>query len=98
MSTRFELADFKPLIGQAFQIRYPDHSDTLTLLEAEAARIQLAGFPPAFSLLFEGEDRRVMLGQHIYALENAVLGRIELALIPVQPGSNGAFRYEAVFN
>jgi hypothetical protein len=97
MTDRPTIETFQPLIGQEFRMNYPDHSDTLTLTEIVTSR-PLPGFPQGFVLLFSGADRKVMLGQHSYLLDNATLGRIEMCLTPAQPASDGTFRYQAAFN
>lgn len=93
------LERFQPLIGQGFTLNYPDYRETLTLVEAEPLKHRApAGFPPGFILIFNGENPTTMLGQAIYALENAALGRIEMFLSCIGPRPEGGFRYQAVFN
>lgn len=93
------IADFKPLVGQMFNVSHPDFSETLTLVEAKAARAKPpAGFRHGFSLLFEGASRDRWLQQAIHPLDHAALGRLELFMVPLGPkGSDGRFVYEAVF-
>ena len=49
-----------------------------------------------FSLLFRGPPE-LRLHQHIYRMHHAVLGELEIFLVPVQPGEEGSL-FEAVFN
>lgn len=92
-------ADFRPLVGQAFRLEYPGHAEDLKLIEVSSdARIPPPGFRSAFSVLFEGASRDVMLGQSIYALQHADIGQLELLLVPVGRLPEGNFRYEAVFS
>lgn len=49
-----------------------------------------------FSLLFRGTPD-LRLPQRIYRMHHAVLGELEIFLVPVQPGDEGSL-YEAVFN
>lgn len=49
----------------------------------------------AFSLLFR-EPGPGYVGQRIYTLDHASLGRLNLFLVPVGPGEGG-MRYEAIF-
>lgn len=49
-----------------------------------------------FSLYFRG-PADVLLQQHIYRLEHAELGALDIFLVPVEQDAKG-FRYEAVFS
>jgi hypothetical protein len=90
---------FQPLIGQTFRVAYPDFVERLMLVEATAAR---AAPPPrmrhGFSLFFEGDSRDRWLPQGRHPLEHATFGRLDLFIVPLGPGPNGRFRYEAAFS
>jgi hypothetical protein len=99
MTERFTLDQFTPLVGQGFRLSYPDYAETLTLVAATPLRFAPGpGLPPGFSLVFVGESRTVMLGQHLYKLDTDGLGRIDLALICIGRESEGNFRYQAIVN
>jgi hypothetical protein len=98
MLDRLTVDDFTPLVGQVLQIKFPDHADTLTLIEAKGGRHRAPeGMRAPFSLTFRGENRSVMLGQSQYALDFPTLGRLDLLMVPIGPGADGAFRYQIVF-
>jgi hypothetical protein len=98
MDRRYTLDDFLPQVGKPFHLRYPDHSDTLTLEDAHPAKIQIPGFPLGFFLHFSGANTNVMLSQHAYLLENDGLGALRILLTPMRRRDDGVFIYEAVFN
>jgi len=56
----------------------------------------VAGRRRSFSLLFRG-TRDLPLGQGIHRLEHAVMGRLEMFLVPVGRDDRGML-YEAIFN
>jgi hypothetical protein len=92
------IEDFQPLVGQEFRIVSPGLIESLTLVEAEASSAPpLPGLRAGFSLRFEGHSRDRWLQQAMYPVENASLGRLELFIVPLGPGPNGRFAYEAVF-
>jgi hypothetical protein len=92
--------DFAPHIGTAFRlVAEEDDARELTLTD-------LTRFPPqpgapraeSFSLVFSGARGESPLQQRIHALEHPQVGHLELFLVPLGPGPDGAPRYEAVFN
>ncbi len=87
------LADFEPLVGEAF--RCLDRPVELRLEKAEGCGEAVEGQRRPFSLLFGG-PAEPLLAQAIQSLEHATLGRLDLFLVPV--ASDGAHaQYEAVF-
>lgn len=98
MSTTHTLDQFKPLVGQGFRLDYGDHGETLTLVEAVESKYEPGpGMPKGFSLVFEGENKTIMLGQHTYRLDAPELGRIEIFLACIGRKPDGSFRYQSVF-
>ena len=92
------VADFRPLIGQDFRVTYPGVIENLTLVEAQASRTPTpAGLRPGFTLRFEGQSRERCLPQATHPIEHATFGRLDLFIVPLGPGPNGQFVYEAVF-
>src|SRR4051812_11549110 len=92
------LADFAPLVGERFHLAYPGHAEALTLVSATPSRISPSkGSAAGFALLFDGQSRSVLLGQHIYRLAHPRLGAIDLFLVPVARLAGGNFRYESCF-
>ena len=90
---------FQPLIGQAFRVTHPDFMEQLTLVEAEAVRVAPPrGMRHGFSLFFEGDSLDRWLEQGRHPLDHATFGRLELFIVPLGPGPNGRFRYEAAFS
>ncbi|MFY8094294.1 MAG: DUF6916 family protein [Niveispirillum sp.] len=93
------LEQFQPLVGQGFTLTYPDYRETLTLVSATRSPFAPPpGLPHGFDLIFDGESRTTMLGQAIYALENPVLGTVDLFLSCFGRQAEGNFRYQAVIN
>ena len=97
------LADFAARVDEPFVLDlktdFPGLEPlVLTLAKAEAIKTNrdLGDARAPFSLLFQGPAEPV-LGQRIYPLDNEVLGRIELFLVPLGPVGDG-MRYEAVFS
>jgi len=98
MLAELTVADFAPLIGQRFRIAYPDYTENLTLMEAINSKIA----PPhgqrhAFILIFQGENPKIMLGQHIYTLHHRAFGQLDLVLSCIGRQPDGVFRYQAIF-
>ena len=72
---------------------------TLTLIEARAlGAAQLPEGRAPFALLFRHPalPRQAYLPQHIYRLEHASLGALEVFIVPLGPDAEG-MRYEAIF-
>lgn len=102
MTEALSISDFKPLVGAAFTIRFPDGTLELTLgaVEPHGTRAPRPDVPglrtEPFSLVFLGPLAPV-LPQRTWALEHPVLGTHEVFLVPLGP-QEGRMRYEAVFN
>ena len=95
-----QLSDFAQWIGTEF--RADDESGvaiTLELVEANSLPSRPgAPRPEPFSLIFRGPQDRP-LDQRIYPLEHDRLGRLDLFLVPIGPGSDGRGPYyEVIFN
>jgi hypothetical protein len=93
-------SDFTPCIGTEF--RTDDEAGgaiALELVEASPLPLQRgAPRPEPFSLIFRGPADRP-LDQRVCSLEHDQLGRIELFLVPIGPGSDGRGPYyQAIFN
>lgn len=94
----FTAASFDPHRNSIFRVAVGDDEVELRL----AAVDRLPAHPVAprrepFSLIFSG-PREMPLGQRIHRLRHVVLGDLEIFLVPIGPGPEGAARYEAVFN
>ncbi len=68
----------------------------LELVEVSPYPLQPGRRRAPFSLLFRG-PAGCYLPQRIYRLQHAVMGSLELFLVPIQPQADGS-RFEAVFN
>lgn len=91
------IADFAPHVGERFALAMPELERDLELeLEAATAVAERPGARAAFSLIFRG-PAEPLLAQAIYALEHDELGRLEIFVVPVARGADGA-RYEAIFS
>jgi hypothetical protein len=84
----------EPLLGTEFRTQDPEATFVLRTVERFALQPHAPRTAP-FTLLFDGPYG---LPQRIYRLEHATLGQMELFLVPIAPGRDGAARYEAVFN
>ena len=87
-----DVEQFEPLVGDTFA----HEQGELTLQEVTRLRSS-PGAPRGapFSLVFSGPAG---LEQRIHELDHPALGRLALFLVPIGPGTDGAPRYEAVFN
>lgn len=93
------IGHFQPLIGQAFRVSHPGFIEQLTLVEVAAARVAPPpGMRHGFSLFFEGDSLDRWLPQGRHPLDHATFGRLDLFIVPLGPGPNGRFRYEAAFS
>jgi hypothetical protein len=88
---------FAPCVGQAFLLSTEGGPVTLSLLRADAlgAHASLPGRRQPFSLVFVGPGQPV-LAQHIYRIEHATLGALEIFLVPIGRDEGGV-RYESIF-
>jgi len=95
---KLTITDFRPYINQTFRI----HVDGLEPVDLELVSVTEAGRASQtdarnpFSLLFIGPVSPQYLPQHIYRLEHADMGVLELFLVPLGP-EEGRMRYEAIF-
>lgn len=85
---------FAQHIGSEFALAAP--TGTLALTLASADRHTAPRGYESFTLLFRGPSDRY-LPQATYRLGHAVLGQLDLFLVPVRQDAQG-FDYEAVFN
>jgi hypothetical protein len=94
------LADFTPWVGTEFRVA-AGSGNAIALELVEAAPLTAGGTPPRpepFSLIFRGPQDGP-LDQRIHALEHDRLGRLDLFLVPIGPGTDGKGPYyQAVFN
>ncbi|MGH2901048.1 MAG: DUF6916 family protein [Solirubrobacteraceae bacterium] len=91
------LADFEPLVGDAFAITPPAGGappPALTLASAATLGARPGGRDP-FALTFHGPPEPV-LAQAIVCLEHAALGVLEIFVVPLGRG-DGHTIYEAIF-
>jgi hypothetical protein len=93
---------FSPRVGEVFEIILDDDAVVpVTLCEATALRVfEYPGRNPnrhPFQIQFGHPLAPVFLPQRIYRLRNAVLGLIEICLVPIGPNGED-FRYQALFN
>ncbi len=87
---------FTPLIGQVFEVVFPDGRLPWTLAEVRPLGPIGQGRNRApFSLTFHGAPT-LRLPQHIYRLEHATLGTLEIFVVPIA-GDAGATKFEAIF-
>jgi hypothetical protein len=95
LDLRFARAStFEPLVGGEFVSGDPEASFQLV----DVTELQSQPHAPRtdpFVLTFVGAPG---LAQRMYALDHPNLGRLEIFLVPIGPGPDGRFRYEAVFN
>jgi hypothetical protein len=94
------LTDFAPWLGTEFRVADDSGSEaTLELVEANSLTAW-RGAPRSepFSLIFRGSPDRP-LDQRIHTIEHDRLGRLDLFLVPIGPGSDGRGPYyQAIFN
>jgi hypothetical protein len=90
------LDDFRPLVGQKFEVALGSGKLDLILIEACPIASPSSPRPVPFSLLFRGPLDRV-LDQRIYPMEQASLSALDVFLVPVGNDDQGLL-YEAVFN
>jgi hypothetical protein len=90
---------FAPRVGEAFDVALGEASAPMTLVEVRPlAPVPsfLGAVRSPFSLLFRSASP-IVLPQKIYRLRNAVLGVLDIFLVPVARDGAGIV-YEAVFN
>ena len=101
MSTPAELSEltlerFLPLVAQEFRLHAGDTELDALLVEARAVGQSLPDRRQAFSLIFSAPASPV-LPQSIYRVEHALLGELDVFLVPVGLRDSRA-EYQAVFN
>jgi hypothetical protein len=100
MLDKLTSADFQPLLHETFRVTLDTDLTidlelvTVTDLKVAGAARQQARTP--FSLEFLGPVSHEYMPQHIYPLEHAAFGTLEIFLVPLGPIS-GRMRYEAIF-
>jgi hypothetical protein len=87
-------ADFRPLIGELFDVAGTASPVQLTLSAVDEGR-RTFDHRRSFSLVFVGPTSP-LLGQGIWRLEHEAFDGLEIFLVPLGPGAAGAL-YEAVF-
>ena len=87
-------ADFRPLIGELFNVAFTASTVQLELGAVDEGR-RAFEHRRSFSLVFVGPESPA-LDQGNWRLEHQAFDGLELFLVPIGPGPGGA-RYEAVF-
>jgi len=87
-----QAADYRPHLGTSFEVQghpYALRLESVETFEGTATE--------GFSLGFSG-PRSALLSQGCHPLSHAVLGSLELFLVPVQAPGTDIHAYEAIFN
>jgi hypothetical protein len=96
---KLTVEDFKPAVGKPFSIDAGDAGTLdLTLARVRPLRAETAPDPDErapFALDFRGPPDPI-LPQAIYRLENELMGRLEIFIVPVGRTADGT-DYEAIF-
>ncbi len=87
------LADFSPLVGDAFVCRQ-DAGDVSLVLEAAAGSGRMWDGREGFSLVLSGPVEP-MLGQGMYRLVHGSLGSVDLFMVPIGSADDRA-QYEII--
>ena len=101
MLDKLTVDDFKPAVGQPFQLSAegaePIEAELVDARthEAEAPATADDGTRTPFTLTFRGPVEPV-LPQQIYRVEHDSVGPLEIFLVPIGADQGGA-RYEAIF-
>ncbi len=98
MLDKLASADFAPYLNQTFHLQL-DGVEPIDLELVSVTEAGPASRPEArhsFSLHFLGPVSSQYLLQHIYSLEHAEMGMLELFLVPLG-SEEGRMRYEAIF-
>ena len=88
-------AQFRDQVGTIFEIDHPSGPIPLRLASMSDERV--AGGFVFYSLFFHGPSDR-LLPQGIYPMEHAVLGRLDLFIVPVLGSNHERIVYEAAFS
>jgi hypothetical protein len=97
MLEQLTLADFKPLEGDELLIRFGDHEQAGTLVQA---RPVVGGAPQGrepFSLVVRSGSPDRHWPQGIYTLVHPEHGELDLFMVPIGPDEAG-MRYEVTFS
>lgn len=89
---------FEPHIGTAFQLSIADESEQLTLTEVAVQPESPHAHRRGFTLIFRGARTDTVFDGHIYTLNHAEMGTLDLFLAPLNRKEDGTFLYQAVFN
>lgn len=93
-----QAADFMPLLGQDFNIRFPGGAPAVAQLEEV---VELPGYSPLerkpFSIILQTDQQTSYYLQSIYTIEHPALGPLPVFLVPVGKKGKG-MQYEAVFS
>ena len=94
-------ADFVPHLHDTFRIDLGNNLiidlELVNVTELNSATAMRPTGRQPFSIEFLGPISQHYLPQHIYRLEHAAFGALEIFLVPLGP-VNGRMRYEAIFN
>jgi hypothetical protein len=90
------LESFAPHAGSAFALRSAGSPVSLELVKVAPLGSGRPGGRTPFSLQFLGPEGHRM-EQRTWTLEHAVLGRLDIFLVPLGP-VQGRMRYEAIFS
>ena len=88
---------FAACLNQSFRVRLGDTSLETELIQVSPWGSPLPGQRQPFSLTFRGASEPILPQQRIYSVENAMIGTLELFLVPIGPDEQGMC-YEAVFS
>jgi hypothetical protein len=89
-------ASFGEQVGSTFEVVFPDvEAMTATLTDLTEGH-QSPGFEQ-FSMVFTG-PAEAPIQQGMCHLDHAVLGTMDLFLVPIGRDASGGLQYEAVFN
>lgn len=89
---------FEPHRGTVFGISVNDQRDELTLSDVQVLP-EVKGYQRRpFTLIFTGARNDAVFDGHIYPLEHAEMGTVEIFLAPLARNQDGTFQYQAVFN
>lgn len=94
---RLTVEDFKPLVGQPFELSLPDGSvGAAVLIEARALSPARPDRRAAFALLFRPPVPFTPEQQATRRITHPALGALDLFLVPLRPDAAGP-RLEAIF-
>jgi hypothetical protein len=94
---KLTLATFAPHEGSRFVVDGGELGEIELVLDRVRSLGEGSARDDAFALEFVGPAEPV-LGQQILPLGHEVLGRVDMFVVPLGPGPDGAIRYEAIFS